>query len=197
MNLARWLRRVLRRGAGVANLAQKYPQYDIGRGSYGDLSVLDFGEGATFRMGAYCSVARGVQVFLGGEHRTDWVTTFPFSALDPRFANIKGHPRTRGDVTIGNDVWLARDAKVMSGVSIGDGAVVGAGALVTRDVPPYGVVAGNPATLLRHRFEPHIVARLLDIAWWSWPQSRIDAATPSLLNTDIEGFIAAVDDGRL
>lgn len=198
MRLKALLARVLRnRRSRVVLLAERYPQYSIGRGSYGDLAVLTFGEGAQLQMGAFCSVARGARIFLGGEHRTDWVTTYPFSALDQRFGSIKGHPRTRGDVIIGNDVWLGRDAAVMSGIRIGDGAVVGAGAVVTRDVPPYGIVAGNPATLVRYRFPPEIVDRLLAAAWWTWPQERIDAAMPLLLSTDIEGFLSAVEAGTI
>jgi acetyltransferase-like isoleucine patch superfamily enzyme len=195
-NAAKALIAPFRKRGGVTNLASAYPQYEIGRGSYGDLKVLEFGEGAKLIMGAYCSVARGAQVFLGGEHRMDWVTTFPFSALDKRFAGIKGHPKTRGDVVIGNDVWLGRECMVMSGVTIGDGAVVGARAVVTRDVPPYGIVAGNPATLVRHRFAPEIVERLLAVAWWSWPPERVDAAVPRLLNGDVEGFLKAAESGE-
>lgn len=197
-----WLGRLaqllgLRRREGVVFLAQRYPQYEIGRGSYGDLSILDFGEGSTLRIGAYCSFARGCQVFLGGEHRTDWVTTYPFSALNRRFAHIEGHPRTRGDVVIGNDVWLGREAMVMSGVTIGDGAVVGARAVVTRDVPPYGIVAGNPAALVRSRFPPEVVERLMAIAWWRWPPERVEAAMPLLLDADLKAFLQAAEEGRI
>ena len=178
-------------------LAPKLQKYEIGRGSYGSLKVLDFGEGATLRVGAYCSFANGVQVFLGGEHRTDWVTTYPFSALDSRFAGIKGHPRTRGDVTIGSDVWIGREAMILSGVSIGHGAVVGARAVVARDVPPYGVVAGNPSSFIRSRFTPDVVERLLAVAWWNWPAERVEAAVPLLLNPDIKAFLDAAERGEI
>lgn len=187
----------LRGGSESLSLGRRYPQYEIGRGSYGDLTVLEFGEGATLRVGAYCSFAKGAQIFLGGEHRTDWVTTYPFSALDAKFATIKGHPKTRGDVVVGNDVWFGREAMVMSGVTIGDGAVVGARALVTRDVPPYGIVSGNPATLIRHRFAPEIIERLLAVAWWTWDAQRIEAAVPHLLSGDIQAFLDAAESGKL
>src|SRR5262245_30271578 len=101
------------KGGGVEFLDRKYPQYEMVRGSYGDLTVLEFGDDATLRIGNYCSFARGCQIFLGGEHRMDWVTTYPFSAIDPRFFSIKGHPRTRGDVIVGNDVWFGRECMVM------------------------------------------------------------------------------------
>jgi acetyltransferase-like isoleucine patch superfamily enzyme len=170
-------------------LASRFSQYQIGHGSYGGLSIVDFGEGAVLSIGAYCSFASGVQVLLGGEHRADWVTTYPFSALDQRFSAIKGHPRTRGNVVIGNDVWVGREAMILSGVTIGDGAVIGARAVVAKDVPAYGVVAGSPAVLIRHRFPPNIVQRLLAVAWWTWPVESVNAAVPLLLAQDIEGFL--------
>jgi carbonic anhydrase/acetyltransferase-like protein (isoleucine patch superfamily) len=86
---------------------------------------------------------------------------------------------------------------IMSGVSIGDGAVIGARAVVTRSVPPYGIVAGNPAALVRSRFDAEIVDKLLSIRWWEWPDDRIDQAVPSLLSDDIAGFIRAVEEGRI
>lgn len=177
-------------------LAERYPEYRIGRGSYGDLVVVRYPGDARLQMGAYCSVAAEVKVMLGGEHRPDWVTTYPFSARDPRFAHIEGHPRTKGDVVIGNDVWLGREAMILSGVNIGDGAVVGARALVTRDVPPYGIVAGAPAQLVRKRFDEATIEKLLAIRWWDWPDDRIERAMPLLLSRDIAAFIAAVDAGR-
>jgi acetyltransferase-like isoleucine patch superfamily enzyme len=178
-------------------LAERYPDYEIGRGSYGDLIVVRYPGDARLRMGAYCSVAAEVKVMLGGEHRPDWTTTYPFPARDPRFAAIEGHPRTKGDVVIGNDVWLGREAMILSGVTIGDGAVVGARALVTRDVPPYAIVAGNPAQFVRSRFAPEIVARLLAIRWWDWPEERIARAVPQMLDRDITAFLDAVEAGRL
>jgi acetyltransferase-like isoleucine patch superfamily enzyme len=196
-------RRALRRlvlfatSDGGDSLAERFPQFEIGRGSYGGLDVVDYGGGTRVRVGAYCSIAAGVQVILGGEHRTDWVTTFPFSEIDPRFAHINGHPRTKGDINIGNDVWIGRDAFILSGVTIGDGAVVAARALVSRDVPPYGIVAGNPAALLRYRFPSDVIARLMKVAWWTWPAERVEAAVPSLLSTDVLAFLDAVESGKL
>src|SRR4030095_4167165 len=102
--------------------------------------------------------------------RPDWVTTYPFNVLDPRFAHISGHPRSKGDVAIGNDVWVGRAAVILSGVRVGAGAGIGAYALVTKDVPDYSIVGGNPARLLRMRFTPEIVAKLRDIRWWDWPE---------------------------
>jgi chloramphenicol O-acetyltransferase type B len=178
-------------------LRERYPEYKIGAGSYGDLTVLDWGEGATLSIGAYTSIGTAVQVFLGGEHRTDWITTFPFSALWESAKAIKGHPRSKGDVAIGNDVWIANEAVIMSGVTVGDGAVIGARAVVTRDVPAYAIVAGNPARIARFRFDQTTIERLLRIKWWDWEPRRIAKSMSAMLSADIESFMLAAESGEL
>ncbi|KNZ33107.1 MAG: hypothetical protein AD742_07535 [Methylibium sp. NZG] len=180
-----------RKPAQPPTLRERRPGWDVGRGTYGDPQVHDWGEGAKLHIGAFCSIADGVQIFLGGEHRMDWVTTYPFSAMWPGAGHFKGHPATKGDVMIGNDVWIAREAMILSGVRIGDGAVVGARAVVSKDVEPYAVVAGNPARVLKHRFEPAVVERLLRVRWWDWDDERIEAHLPLLLSGDIAGFLDA------
>ncbi len=134
---------------------------------------------------------------LGGNHRVDWVTTYPFSAIEPRFAHFPGHPHSKGDVVIGNDVWVAREALILSGLTIGDGAVIGARAVVGRDVPPYTIVAGNPAAQIRPRFPAPVAERLRQIAWWDWTEERIAAAMPLLLSPDIEYFLNAAEAGEI
>ncbi len=187
------LSKVFRRASRVY-LSDRYPEWDIGPGSYGRVQVKKFGNDGRLYIGAYSSFASGVQILLGGEHRTDWVTTYPFSQMDHRLRTVKGHPASRGDVRIGSDVWVGREAMILSGVTIGDGAVIGARSVVSRDVPPYGVASGNPATLRRTRFPPEQVERLLAAQWWSWPRAEIDAAMPKLLNGDIESFLAYAED---
>ncbi len=182
---------------GPPLLARRYPGYAIGRGSYGLLEVSDYGEGATLRMGAWCSTAQGSRVLLGGGHRTDWVTTYPFTDIEPALAHIPGHPVSRGDVVIGNDVWIGSDAMILSGVTIGDGAVVMARALVTRDVAPYAIVGGVPARETGKRFDDATIARLLALRWWDWPQDRILAAGPYLLSDDIGRFLDLAESGRI
>jgi chloramphenicol O-acetyltransferase type B len=178
-------------------LAARYPRYAIGAHSYGELEVIDFGEGTTFSMGDYCSVARGCKVLLGGGHRTEWVTTYPFTVFEPALAHIAGHPVSRGNVRIGNDVWLASDVTILSGVTIGDGAVVMAGSIVTRDVAPYAIVAGVPATEKAKRFDDATITRLLALAWWDWPHERIVRAGPHMLSRDIETFLGLAERGEL
>jgi len=176
-------------------LKSRFPQYDIGRWTYGykDLEIVSWREGATLKIGSFCSFAARVKIFLGGEHRIDWVTTYPFTKLWESAKNFTGHPATKGDVIIGNDVWIADGAVILSGVSIRDGAVVGAGAVVSKDVPAYGIVAGNPAHLIKKRFDEDTIARLLKISWWNWEDARIEKYLPLLLNNDIVRFISEAE----
>lgn len=178
-------------------LRARYPQYRIGKGSYGNPEIHSWGEKTGLTIGAYCSFADGVQIFLGGEHRVDWVTTYPFSTFWQAAKGIAGHPRSKGDVSIGNDVWIATEAVILSGVKIGDGAVIGARAVVTRDVPPYAIVAGNPASVVKMRFDDETVARLLAIKWWEWDSHRIEQALPLLLNADIDAFLQAAESNEI
>lgn len=161
--------------------------YETGRGTYGNPNVLSWGEGAKVRVGNFCSIAEGVTIMVGGDHRPDWVSTFPFTVLWGY--NIPGHPRSKGDVIIGHDVWVAREAFILSGVTIGHGAVVGARAVVAKNVPPYAIVVGNPARIVKYRFEPEIIKQLLDIAWWDWSDAEIAEAVPYMMSEDIRGFI--------
>jgi len=167
----------------------RYPMYDIGDFTYGKPEILSWGEGTTVKIGAFCSISSGVKIFLGGDHRTDWVTTYPFNILWDCAKHIKGHPKSKGDVIIGNDVWIGADATILSGVTIGDGAVVGSKSLVIKDVPPYAVVAGNPAKFIKYRFNEDIIARLLVIQWWSWDEKKIESFLPLMLNSDISPFL--------
>lgn len=172
------------------SLGERFPTHSFGRGTYGDdLRVRDWGEGARLTIGSFTSIASGVQIFLGGEHRSDWATTFPFSALWEAGRRHSGHPKTKGDVQIGSDVWIGTEALVFSGVTIGHGAVIGARAVVTKDVPPYAVVAGNPSRIVKYRFSPKSIEQLLKIAWWDWSDNRIERALPDMLSPNIEAFI--------
>lgn len=174
-----------------------YPQYSFGKWTYGVPKIHSWPGCSTLHVGSFCSIAEGVQIFLGGEHRSDWVTTYPFVDFWRTGKDIKGHPRTKGDVIIGNDVWIGHEAVILSGVRIGDGAVIGARAVVSKDIPPYGIVAGNPARLIRHRFDTETILRLLDCQWWNWDDGRIEKAIPYLSQQDIASFLDRVESGQL
>lgn len=164
----------------------------IGRHSYGMPLVEQFaGSEATVRIEAYTSIARGVRVIAGGNHPIDRVSTFPFRIkLGLPGAYRDGMPTTKGDISIGSDVWIGTEAMITSGVSIGDGAVIAARAMVTKSVPPYAVVAGNPARLIKHRFDEDIVAALLAIRWWDWPDEKVVEAVPDLCDRNVRAFVS-------
>lgn len=125
------------------------------------------------RIGRYCSIAP-CEIFLGGNHRTEWVSQYPF-ATRLGLPGAERETSSRGDVMIGNDVWLGHGCTIMSGVEIGHGAVIAARAVVTKAVRPYAIAAGNPAREIRRRFNDTTVDRLLELGWWDWPEHRIRA----------------------
>ncbi len=163
--------------------------WSIGEGSYGKPAVNRYGVDGRLEIGGYCSISQGVMILLGGEHRPDWVTTYPFNFFWPGARDIKGHPSTRGDVVIGNDVWIGQGAMILSGIRIGDGACVGARSVVSRDVEPYAIVAGNPARMIRKRFDDKQIEALLAIQWWRWPQEVIEQNLRLMLSPDTDAFI--------
>lgn len=164
--------------------------YDIGVGTYaGEVQVHKYDSGKTLKVGSYCSIASGVQILLGGEHRYDFVSTYPFNAFCPEHSHINAF-HSKGDVVIGSDVWIGRDAMIMSGVTIGHGAVIAARSLVTADVAPYAIVGGSPAKPIKLRFSPSQIEALLRIAWWDWPETKVRECAPQLMQGDIDAFIA-------
>jgi len=171
--------------------------FEVGEFTYGIPKVhFDEGYPVMLRIGKFCSIAPAVEIFLGMNHRLDWCSTYPFSSpvpevsdLWPEAADIKGFPSSHGDVNIGNDVWIGLGATILSGVTIGDGAVVGAKAVVTGDVPPYAVAVGNPARIVKMRFDEQVIAKLLDLQWWHWPTDKIRRAVHLLCSNRIEDLV--------
>lgn len=140
-------------------------------------------------IGNFCSIAANVVVFTGGDHRVDWFTTYPFGHINGEVFNTvngEGHPRTKGDVVIGNDVWVGYGAVIMSGVTIGDGAVIGAKSVVTKDVMPFSIVAGNPAKEVKKRFSSEVINKLLELQWWNWEDAKINNFLPILCSGNVE-----------
>ena len=163
--------------------------HDIGEWSYGWPKVLSWGEDSTLKIGRFCSIGGNVTILLGGEHRTDWVSSYPLSRMLGGEKIYESNIRTKGDVVIGNDVWIGDGAIILSGVTIGDGAVIGARAVIVADVPPYAVAVGNPAVVIKHRFPPEQIEAFLRIQWWNWSLSKIKASLSLMTQDDIGRFI--------
>lgn len=141
-------------------------------------------------IGRFCAIAEGAKFIMNGaNHAMSGFSTFPF--------NIFGHgweegfdPTTwtqelRGDTIVGNDVWIGTEALIMPGLTIGDGSIIAARSVVTRDVPPYAVIAGNPAKVVKVRFDTHTVERLLAVAWWDWPIDKVTRNLEAIRGADI------------
>ncbi len=149
----------------------------IGKHTYGwkNLTILqNKGSESKVVIGSFCSLASNITIVTGGIHPVDWVSTFPFRAkwdLPRKFED--GMPYSKGEIEIGNDVWIGTNVLILSGVKIAHGAVVAAGSVVTKDVPPYSIVGGNPAKIIKYRFPNEKINEFLEMKWWDWDESKI------------------------
>lgn len=149
-------------------------------------------------IGKFVQIAHGVRfITSSANHRMDGFSTYPFenfmlTAESPAedLAAVLATQGDKGDTVVGNDVWLGIEAMVMPGVSIGDGAIVAARAVVTKDVPPYSLVAGNPARVVKRRFPQPVIDALLAIRWWDWPLEKIEANVAAIQGADIAALKA-------
>lgn len=141
--------------------------------------------GDKLMIGKFCQIATGVKfVMNGGSHYLGGFSSFPFIIFQSVWPQVPFIPNRKKDTVIGNDVWIGYDATIMPGVSIGDGAIIGTRAVVTKDVAPYEIVGGNPAQVIRKRFDEATIAFLLELKWWSWPIEKIADNVLSIMNGD-------------
>lgn len=138
-------------------------------------------------IGRFGQIAHGVRIITASaNHAMTGLTSYPFAVFDPtKIDSFRDSFGNLPDTVIGHDVWIGHGALILPGARIGNGAIIGAGAVVAGQVPDYAIVAGNPAGVVRMRFAPDVVARLLALAWWDWPVDRIEAALPALAAGDI------------
>ena len=164
----------------------------FGKYTYGTPKIHWENNDAKLVIGNFCSIAGNVNIYLGGNHKTEWVTTYPFGHINQHiFNNFNGNglPATKGDVIIGNDVWIGDNVTIMSGVTIGDGVVIANNSHVVKNIEPYSLVGGNPAKLIKYRFSQEQIEKLLQIKWWYWDDNKINQFTPLLCNNNIDEFI--------
>ena len=178
--------------------------FKVGDYSYGAPIIRWWGEEAKLQIGRYCSFAANVKIYLGGNHRHDWITTYPFPSdpMNENWPNVKNRglpklPVSNGDVKIGDDVWIGDDVSILSGLTIGVGAVIAAKAMITKDVPPYAIMGGNPARVISYRFPEETIQALLESKWWTWSPEKVNAYLPLLCSTDTEAFLEAVRSGQI
>ncbi|HEX2018984.1 MAG TPA: CatB-related O-acetyltransferase [Aurantimonas sp.] len=151
------------------------------------------GLGDRLVIGRFCAIASGVRfVMNGANHAMTGLSTYPFNIFghgwEKGFDVATVEAGMKGDTVVGNDVWIGERATILPGVSIGDGAIVASLAVVSRDVEPYAVVAGNPARQVRQRFDPGTIERLLAVAWWNWPAEKITRNLDRIRGGDVEAL---------
>lgn len=133
---------------------------EVGSASYGGINVLDFGEKYKLNIGSFCSIGPNVTFVLQADHNMDYFSTYPFKV---KLLGERSEAASKGNIIVEDDVWIGCGSIILSNVHIHQGAVIAAGAVVTKDVPPYAIVAGNPAKLIRYRFSDEVIARMLGV----------------------------------
>ena len=151
--------------------------------------------GDRLKIGKFCSIACGAKfLFTSANHSLRSLSTYPFPifyeewGLDAK--DIRQAWDKRGDIVIGNDVWIGFEAVILSGVTVGDGAIIGSRTVVTKDVPPYTIVGGAPARPIRRRFEDAVIEKLEALRWWDWDEEAIRRAIPAIQSGDLAALEA-------
>lgn len=166
------------------------------RGTYFDrnVNIISWSDQFHIHLGKYNSIGRDCNFFLHANHRVDWITTSSqlWGPVTPEVADMHmsmGHPTCKGDIIIGNDVWIGAKSTIMSGVNIGNGAVIGSNSTITKDVPPYAIVVGNPGKIVKYRFSEKQIESLLKISWWDWTEDRIKTEAMNMWSNNVDEFI--------
>lgn len=184
-----------------------HPRWEIGEYSYASSEtppedwahalapyLYEFSEDRLI-LGKFCQIADSVRfITAGANHRYDGFSSYPFAIFHREFEGAPSMPGPGRDMVIGNDVWIGQGARILPGARIGDGVIIGAGAVVGGRVAPYQVVTGNPGRVLRARFAPEVVARLLELRWWDWPIAEIVAHEAAICGGDLAALERAAQE---
>jgi len=161
---------------------EKFEEYNV-------LYNYDFSK-VKLVIGKFCALAAETRFIMTGDHKLDAISTYPFPIFQNGWENvydIKDLP-VKGDLIVGNDVWFGYGSLIKNGVNIGDGSIIAAGSVVVKDVPPYSIVAGNPAKIVKKRFDDKTIERLLKISWWDWNIEKINKHLSLISSLDVDGL---------
>ena len=164
--------------------------------TYGGCEIIKFeNTNIHLTVGNFCSIAKNVRAYLdnGIGHDTTFVSTFPFGNIHQDiFPNVNNLSKnSKGNITIGNDVWISENVTIMSGITIGDGAVIACNSHIVKNIEPYSLVGGNPAKFIKYRFNPKQIEKLLEIKWWNWSEEQINFFLPLICSNNVDDFINA------
>lgn len=160
-----------------------------GEHTYGTPTILNYDGQSKLMVGRYCSFADKITILLGANHKRGVVPNFPLIKVNTE--STEADTNDRGDITVGNDVWIGYGATIIGPVTIGNGAIIGAGAVVVRDVPAFAVAVGVPAKVIKYRFSEAQIADLQNIQWWNWNTEKVKSQAKNLFNPDPDIFIQA------
>ena len=144
-------------------------------------------------IGKFCAIATNTKFMMNGaNHKLSGISTYPFYVFGNGWEKTspkKGEYPFKGDIIVGNDVWFGYDSTILPGIKIGDGAIIGTRALVTKDVPPYAIVGGNPAKIIKYRFDEKTIEKLVNIAWWDWSIEKITENLEHIVGGNLEKLL--------
>jgi virginiamycin A acetyltransferase len=164
----------------------------IGKWSYGNPAIYRW-DSSKLKIGNFCSFGPEVKIYIGGNHRSDWITTSPlpideFSSFFTNAADVKNFTKEKKSLEIGSDVWVGGHSIILSGLKIGHGCVIGAGSVVRESLDPYSIAIGNPAKTIKKRFNEQVIEKLLQYPWWELDDRKINILAPFLLSENFDLF---------
>lgn len=170
------------------NTMYGYKKYDIWDYTYGNPIIRDYQCWCVLKIGKFCSIAWNVTIMLWWNHRTEWISTYPFNILWKWFDHIVWHPSCKWDVIIWNDVWIWNNVTIMSWVTIWDGSVIALWSIVTKDIEPYSIVWWVPAKFIKYRFETDVIEKLLHLERWNRDTEKIKKNIEVLQSANYDVF---------